>query len=167
MAGGLLLAPIGLGFLSLVGQGTRIMENPVELRVLNILLIEDNEADAILTREALVEAGYPHCLVRLKDGEEALDYLFQKGAFSDGTGPDLILLDLNLPKVDGRDLLTKIKADEKTAKIPIVILTTSKDNQDVSAFYSQHGSDYIVKLINFEEFLEAIRSLKRFWTANI
>lgn len=143
------------------------MENPAVFRVLNILLIEDNEADAILTREALAEVGFPHRFVRLKDGEEALEYLLQKGSFSDVAVPDLILLDLNLPKVDGRDVLTKIKADEKTAKIPVVILTTSKDNQDVATVYTRHGNDYIVKSINYDEFLEVIRSLKRFWTANL
>lgn len=132
-------------------------------RQLEILLIEDNDGDMLLTQEALQEVSFQHRLHRVKNGEEALDFLHKRGDFVQAPTPHLILLDLNLPKMDGRQLLAKIKHNEETKKIPVIVLTTSKDEKDIATVYAQHGNAYLIKPIDFGEFTEVMRSLKDFW----
>jgi CheY-like chemotaxis protein len=132
--------------------------NPIE-----ILLVEDNPGDVRLEIEALKEAKlliHPSVVV---DGAEAMQFLHRKGRFADADKPDLILLDLNLPKKDGREVLAEIKADDELRRIPVVILTTSSDEVDVLRSYNLHANAYIVKPLDLEQFINAIRKIEDFW----
>lgn len=132
--------------------------NPIE-----ILLVEDNPGDIRLTQEALKEGRIHNNLNVVRDGISALDYLQQKGAYAKATRPDLILLDLNLPKMDGREVLAKIKSDPRLKRIPVVILTTSKNEEDILKTYNLHANCYITKPVDLEQFFEVIRSIEGFW----
>jgi two-component system, chemotaxis family, response regulator Rcp1 len=128
-----------------------------------ILLIEDNPADVRLTREALREAKVANKLTVVGDGVDALAYLRREGQHAGVAPPDLILLDLNLPKKDGRQVLAEIKADEDLKRIPVVVLTTSKADEDVFQTYGLHANCYICKPVDFEQFIKIVNSIEEFW----
>ena len=130
---------------------------------IEILLVEDNPGDVRLTQEALKESKVTNNLHVAEDGIEALDFLYHKGDHTDAPRPDLILLDLNLPKKDGRELLEDIKADEELKRIPVVVLTTSKAEEDIYRMYDQHANCYITKPIDFDQFIEVVKSIEDFW----
>jgi two-component system response regulator len=128
-----------------------------------ILLIEDNPGDVRLTMEALDDGKFYNNLSVVEDGEEALAYLWKKGQYVKATRPDLILLDLNLPKKDGRQVLEEIKADNDLKRIPVVILTTSRAEEDIYKAYNYNANCYITKPIGFDEFIKVVKSIEDFW----
>lgn len=131
-----------------------------------ILLVEDNPSDEELTLLALRGSNIANRVVVVRDGAAALDYLFGTGEFSErdvSDVPQLILLDLNLPKLSGLDVLREIRADERTSLIPTVILTSSKEEQDLLAGYQLHANSYIVKPVDFDQFAEAVKHLGMYW----
>jgi CheY-like chemotaxis protein len=128
-----------------------------------ILLVEDNPGDVRLTREALKEGKVYSNLHWAKDGVEALEFLRRQGKFADVPRPDIILLDLNLPKKDGREVLSEIKNDEDLKRIPVVILTTSKAEEDVLRSYQLHANCYVTKPVDLEKFIVVVQSIDRFW----
>lgn len=132
--------------------------SPVE-----ILLVEDNPGDVRLTREALTEGKVYSNLHWAKDGVEALEFLRRQGKFADVPRPDIILLDLNLPKKDGREVLFEIKNDDDLKRIPVVILTTSKAEEDVLRSYELHANCYVTKPVDLEKFIVVVQSIDRFW----
>ncbi len=132
-------------------------------RTIEILLVEDNPGDARLTLEAFKEGKVLNNLTVMKDGVEALAYLRRQGAYASAKVPDLILLDLNLPRMSGREVLMEIKGDERLKTIPVVVLTTSADEQDVARAYSQHANCYITKPVDLEQFLRVVHSIEDFW----
>ncbi len=132
-------------------------------RPIEILLVEDSPGDVRLTIEALKEAKVKNNLNVAKDGVEALDFLFKKKQYANANRPDLILLDLNLPRKDGRELLAEIKNDENLKRIPIVILTTSNNESDILRTYNLHANCYITKPVDFEQFYRVIKSIEDFW----
>ena len=133
------------------------------MKPVEILLVEDNPGDVRLTKEALKEAKVINNLTVLKDGVEALSFLRQQGTYDNAVTPHLILLDLNLPKKDGREVLAEIKADEKLKRIPIVVLTTSQDEQDVFRSYNLHANCYVTKPVDLEQFMTVVKSIEDFW----
>ncbi len=133
------------------------------VRPVEILLVEDNAGDVRLTREALREAKVLNKLTVVKDGIEALSLLRRQAPYAHAARPDLILLDLNLPKKDGREVLAEIKADDDLKRIPVVILTTSKDEQDVAKTYNHYANCYITKPVDFEQFITVVKSIDDFW----
>jgi two-component system, chemotaxis family, response regulator Rcp1 len=128
-----------------------------------ILLVEDNAGDYRLTKEALKEGKVYNNLYWAKDGIEALDFLKRRGKHADVPRPDIILLDLNLPKKDGRQVLAEIKADEELRSIPVVILTTSKAEEDVLRSYDLHANCYVTKPVDLDKFIVVVQSIDRFW----
>lgn len=128
-----------------------------------ILLVEDNPGDVRLTREALKEGKVYSTLHWAKDGVEALEFLRRQGKFPDVPRPDIILLDLNLPKKDGREVLAEIKNDDALKRIPVVILTTSKAEEDVLRSYELHANCYVTKPVDLEKFIVVVQSIDRFW----
>lgn len=135
------------------------------LKLLQILLVEDSKSDAVLISETLSESKFLNQLSIVRDGVEATDYLYKRGKYQDVTRPDLILLDLNLPKKNGRELLAEIKADDNLKTIPIVILTTSSDETDILKSYQLHANCYLVKPVDLEKFVEVVKSIENFWLA--
>jgi CheY-like chemotaxis protein len=132
--------------------------SPVE-----ILLVEDNPGDERLTREALREGKVYHNLHWVKDGVEAMAFLRREGKYADVPRPDIVLLDLNLPKKDGREVLEEIKSDEDLKRIPVVVLTTSKAEEDVLRTYNLHANCYVTKPVDLEKFIVVVRSIDVFW----
>ena len=132
-------------------------------RPVNILLIEDNPGDVRLTQEAFKEGKVNTKLDIVMDGVEAIKYLRKQGSYADSSTPDLILLDLNLPKRDGREVLEEIKADSELKRIPIVILTTSNAEQDIIKSYNLHVNCYINKPVDFDKFFDIIQKIQDFW----
>ena len=132
--------------------------NPIEL-----LLVEDSEPDVRLTIEALREAKVKNRLWVVEDGVEAIEFLRQQNNHADAPRPDLILLDLNLPRKDGRQVLKEIKSDDSLKRIPVVILTTSKSEEDVLRAYDLHANCYITKPVDFNRFMEVVKSIEDFW----
>ncbi len=128
-----------------------------------ILLVEDSPGDADLAREALEETKVRNRLFVAKDGEEAMEFLHRAGKYRDAPRPGLILLDLNLPKKDGRQVLAEIKADEDLKRIPVVILTISKEEEDVLRSYNLHANCFITKPIDLNQFLKVVKSIEEFW----
>jgi len=137
----------------------------VNAKPAEVLLVEDNPGDARLTQEALKEGKVLNVVHRASDGEEALEFLHREGTFADVPRPDLILLDLNLPKKDGREVLAEIKADPDLKRIPVVILTTSKAEEDILRTYDLHANCYITKPVDLEQFLRVVQSIEDFWLA--
>ena len=132
-------------------------------RPVHILLVEDSPSDVAMTVAALREGHIANDMYVAGDGEEALDYLFRRGEFADARRPDLILLDLNLPKKDGREVLQDIKADETLKRIPVVVLTTSKAEEDVLKTYNLHANCYVTKPVDLEKFIVVVKSIDVFW----
>jgi CheY-like chemotaxis protein len=142
------------------------MNNSVRLvHPIHILLVEDSPADVRLTREALKEAKVMYTLHVVKDGVDALAFLRERGAYASSPRPDLILLDLNLPKKDGREVLTEIKQDESLKCIPVVVLTTSQAEEDVARAYDLHANAYVNKPVDLNRFFEVVRAFEQFWLA--
>ena len=132
-------------------------------RPIDILLVEDNPGDVRLTMEALKEAKVLNNLVVVPDGVEALAYLNHQGTYRRAPRPDLILLDLNLPKMDGRTLLEEIKESSELRRIPVVILTSSKAEEDIIKAYNLHANCYVTKPVGLEQFVQVLRSIEDFW----
>ena len=130
---------------------------------MEILLVEDNPGDVRLTKEALREGKVYNNLHWAKDGVEALEFLRREGKHSEAPRPDIILLDLNLPKKDGREVLSSIKNDERFKQIPVVILTTSEAEEDVLRSYELHANCYITKPVDLDKFIVVVQSIDRFW----
>lgn len=129
----------------------------------DILLIEDNPGDARLAKEALFESKIKNNLYIVEDGEQALNFLHKKDGFEDKITPDLILLNLNLPKIDGREILAQIKQDQVLKSIPVVILTTSVAEEDILKTYNLHANCYITKPLDLDQFIKVVRSIQDFW----
>jgi CheY-like chemotaxis protein len=139
------------------------MKDNTFTRPVRILLVEDNPADVRLTQEALKDAKVKNDLFIARDGEEAVDFLFKREPFTDAVTPDLILLDLNLPKKSGQEVLEEIKQVEATRHIPVVILTTSQAEEDIVKSYGLHANCYVNKPVDFNQFLRIIHSIEDFW----
>jgi CheY-like chemotaxis protein len=133
------------------------------MRTIKILLVEDNAGDIRLTQEALKAGKVPHTMHVVKDGEQAMDFLFKNPPYTDVFTPDLILLDLNMPKKNGQEVLQEIRETEKLKLIPVVILTTSSSEQDVLKTYANDANCYITKPVDFEQFINAIKIIDDFW----
>ena len=128
-----------------------------------ILLVEDDPGDVLMTKEALVDAKMANELRVVSNGEEALAYLFREGPYADAPRPGLILLDLNLPRVDGREVLARIKAEEELRRIPVVVLTTSEAEEDILRSYDLHANAYVTKPVDFEAFVKVVRQVDDFY----
>jgi len=139
------------------------MERLQLLKPIEILLVEDNPGDADLAREALEGGKIKNNLFVVTDGEAALDFLYKAGPYADMPRPDLILLDLNLPRKDGREVLADIKAHKDLKRIPVVILTTSKSEEDILRSYNLHANCYITKPIDLSQFIRVVRCIEDFW----
>lgn len=129
----------------------------------DILLVEDSPGDVRLTIEALKEAKIRNTLIVVPDGVEAIAYLRREGKYADVTRPDLILLDLNLPKKDGREVLAEIETDDNLKTIPVVVLTVSNAEKDILKVYNLHANCFITKPINLDQFIEVVKSIAEFW----
>ena len=132
-------------------------------RPIEILLVEDNPGDVRLTIEALKDGKVSNRLHVAKDGVEAMAFLRQEGEYAEAPRPDVILLDLNLPKKDGREVLEEIKADEHLRRIPVVVLTTSSSEQDILRTYDLHANCYVTKPVDLEQFMQVVRGIEDFW----
>lgn len=130
---------------------------------IDILLVEDNHGDVRLTREALKEGKVLNNLYVAGDGIEALEFLRNQGQYASSPHPDIILLDLNLPRMDGRELLAVIKSDPNLRRIPVVILTTSKAEEDIIKTYDLHANCYITKPVDLDQFITVVKSVEEFW----
>lgn len=130
---------------------------------LDILLVEDNPADVRLTQEAFRDGKIRNNLMAVKDGVEALEFLRRRGRYADAVRPDLILLDLNLPRKDGREVLAEIKSDPALRRIPVVVLTTSRAEMDIVKSYNLHANCYIVKPVDLDQFVGVVKSIDNFW----
>lgn len=128
-----------------------------------ILMIEDNPGDVLLTMEALKEVKIRNSVHVAKDGVEGIEFLHREGKFADAPRPDIIFLDLNLPRKDGREVLAEIKDDPELRRIPVVILTTSTAEQDVLKTYNLHANCYITKPVDLDQFISVVQSIENFW----
>ncbi|MFI5839765.1 response regulator [Catenuloplanes sp. NPDC051500] len=135
-------------------------KSPIE-----VLLVEDDPGDVLMTQEAFEEHKLRNRLTVVSDGAEALAYLRQEGKYADVVLPDLILLDLNLPRRDGREVLEEIKRDEKLRRIPVVVLTTSQADEDILRSYQLHANAYVTKPVDFERFITVVRQIDEFFVS--
>ena len=133
------------------------------LNEIRILMVEDNEGDIVLTLEAFQEAKIHNTIDVIRDGDEALLFLRKAGKYASAVTPDLILLDINLPKVDGTAILAEIKKDERLKVIPVIMLTTSDAEKDIAKSYYNHANCYITKPVDMDKFMEVIHTIKQFW----
>lgn len=134
---------------------------------LEILLVEDNEGDIRLTIEAFKEAQIRNQIKVVRDGEEALGYLRKQGHYSAVSSPDIVLLDINLPKVDGLELLSTMKTDPVLKTIPVIMLTTSSADSDIQESYANHANCYVIKPVDLHKFMEVIRSIENYWLSTV
>jgi two-component system response regulator len=132
-------------------------------RHIEILLVEDSPADVLIAREALTEAKLLNTIHVARDGVEAMNFLRKQGEFASAPRPDLILLDLNLPRKNGREVLAEIKVDDNLKSIPVVVLTTSSAEEDIVRSYNLHANCYVVKPVEFDSFVNAVKSIEQFW----
>lgn len=139
------------------------MINQKSVRQVEILLVEDNPGDVRLTMEALKEGKLSNNLSTVKDGVEAIAFLRREGQYINAVRPDLILLDLNLPRKDGREVLAELKQDSELRRIPIIVLTTSQAEQDILKTYDLHANCYITKPVDLDQFMTVVRSIENFW----
>lgn len=135
----------------------------MSIKPISILLVEDNPGDVRLTKEAFKEAKVHNLLSVVEDGVEAMAFLRGEGKYQDALRPDVILLDLNLPRKDGRQVLAEMKADETLKRIPVVVLTTSEAEQDILMTYDLHANCYITKPVDLDRFIEVVQSIEDFW----
>jgi two-component system response regulator len=135
----------------------------VNPRPIHILLVEDSPGDVRLTQEAMRQAKVHNELHVARDGERAMAFLRKDGEYADAPTPDLILLDLNLPRKDGREVLAELKEDDSLRRIPVIVLTTSAAEGDVVASYDCHANAYITKPVEFDRFIQVVRSIETFW----
>jgi chemotaxis family two-component system response regulator Rcp1 len=133
------------------------------LHPIEILLVEDNPGDSRLAKEALKESKLKNKLYIAEDGVEAMDFLYRKGKYSKMPRPDLIILDLNLPKKDGREVLAEIKNNDDLKRIPVVILTISKAEEDILKTYNLHANCYVTKPLDLDQFMKVVKSIEDFW----
>jgi CheY-like chemotaxis protein len=138
---------------------------PYQGQPIEVLLVEDDPGDELMTREAFEENKVRNNLHVARDGEEALDFLNRRGAYADAPRPDLVLLDLNLPKFDGRQVLAEIKADEDLRTIPVVVLTTSGAEEDILRSYQLHANAYVTKPVDFTRFIQVVRQIDDFFVS--
>ena len=141
------------------------MNSATECGPIEILLVEDNPGDVRLTIEALKEGRFANLINVAVDGFEAMAFLRREGKYANASRPDLILLDLNLPKKNGREVLAEIKADSNLKRIPVVVLTSSQAEKDIVATYNLHANCYITKPVDFEQFICVVKSIEDFWFA--
>jgi CheY-like chemotaxis protein len=139
------------------------MSTPQRVEVIDILLVEDDPGDVLLIEEAFTDNKVRNRLHTVSDGVEALAFLRRQDGYADAPRPDLILLDLNLPRVDGREVLGEVKADEELRHIPVVVLTTSKAEEDVLRSYKLHANAYVTKPVDFDRFIEVVRQIDEFF----
>ena len=132
-------------------------------KVIDILLVEDSETDAELTLQALKQGKLENTVHHVKDGVEAMQFLRKEGDFAGAKRPDLILLDLNMPRLDGREVLKQIREDESLKVIPVVVLTTSSHDKDILETYGLTANSYIVKPVDLNSFFEVVRAINNFW----
>jgi len=137
--------------------------NLTTAKAIEVLLIEDSPSDAALTIEALQAGKIGNNLNRVADGVEAMAYLRQQGSFAKSPRPDLIMLDLNLPKKDGREVLRELKSDPSLKLIPVIVLTTSRSDKDVLQSYELSANCYITKPVDFQQFIDVVKSIEHFW----
>lgn len=137
----------------------------VPVQPIEVLLVEDDAGDELMTREAFADNKIQNALHVVRDGEEALDFLYRRGNHAAAVRPDLILLDLNLPKYDGRQVLAKIKGDEELAAIPVVVLTTSSAEEDIVRSYKLHANAYVTKPVDIHQFIRAVRQIDDFFVS--
>jgi two-component system, chemotaxis family, response regulator Rcp1 len=135
-------------------------------RPVRILQVEDSPGDVRLTREVFRDASVPNCLDVVEDGERALAYLRGEPPYDDREPPDLMLLDLNLPRKDGREVLQELKADPELRRTPVIVLTTSAAERDIAESYDMSVNAYLTKPVDLEEFVDVVRSIESFWLRN-
>jgi two-component system, chemotaxis family, response regulator Rcp1 len=140
-----------------------MMNQESNLRPIEILMVEDSPSDALISREALAYAKVLNHLHVVEDGVRAIAFLRREGPYVQAPRPDLILLDLNLPKKDGREVLAEVKADDQLKTIPVVVLTTSRAEEDILRAYGLHANCYITKPVDFVRFAEVVRAIEHFW----
>lgn len=133
------------------------------MEAIEILLVEDNPGDVRLTREALKESKLHNNLSVVEDGAEALAFLRRQGRYANAPRPDILLLDLNLPRIDGRQVLEEIKNDDDLKRIPVVVLTTSASEQDILMSYNLHANCYITKPVDLNQFITIVKNIENFW----
>jgi two-component system, chemotaxis family, response regulator Rcp1 len=141
------------------------MSEHLQAQPVEILLVEDNPGDVRLVQEALRDSKLINKMHAVTDGQKALAYLRKEGLFADAVRPDLVLLDLNLPRKDGREVLAEIKADDALRQIPVVIVTSSKAEEDILKAYDHHANCYITKPVDLEKFMEVVRAIEEFWVS--
>jgi len=139
------------------------MSTPQILEPIDVLLVEDDPGDTLMIREAFADNKVRNTLQCVTDGVEAMRFLRREGEHADAPRPDLILLDLNLPRKDGREVLAEIKGDERFATIPVVVLTTSQAEEDVLRSYELHANAYVTKPVDFDRFIEVVRQIDEFF----
>jgi CheY-like chemotaxis protein len=144
-------------------KGARVM--PESVSPIEVLLVEDDPGDVLMTREAFAEHKVRNRLSVVSDGDEALAYLRRQGRYAQAPRPDLVLLDLNLPRRDGRQVLAEIKNDEDLRRIPVVVLTTSQADEDVLRSYSLHANAYVTKPVDFDRFIAVVREIDQFFVS--
>ncbi|BAG17565.1 MULTISPECIES: response regulator [Streptomyces] len=137
------------------------MNTPVQ--PIEVLLVEDDPGDELMTREAFEDNKIRNTLHVVRDGQEALDFLYRRGQYAEAPRPDLVLLDLNLPKYDGRQVLEQIKSDPELALIPVVVLTTSSAEEDILRSYKLHANAYVTKPVDLDQFIAAVRQIDEFF----
>lgn len=142
---------------------TQLMNRPVRSKPLEVLLVEDNSCDIILVQEALKESKIGVSLNVVEDGEDAIKYLQKQGEYSNEPTPDLVLLDLNLPRVNGHEVLKQMKEKRELEKVPVIVLTTSNAGGDIVKSYDLGATCYITKPFGFYNFIEAIKEIEKFW----
>lgn len=133
------------------------------IKLAEILLVEDNEGDIELTKEAFDEAKFRNNLHVAEDGDQALDMLFKRNGYENIATPDIVLLDLNLPGTDGREVLEQLKTDPNLRKLPVIVLTSSTAEKDILDSYDLHANCYIVKPVNAQKFMEVVKTVENFW----
>jgi CheY-like chemotaxis protein len=139
--------------------------NDVIIRPIEVLLVEDDPGDVVLTKEAFADNKVSNKLSIVSDGEEAMRFLRREGDYTDAPRPDLVLLDLNLPRMDGRQVLEEIKADETLRTIPVVVLTTSEAEEDIIRSYRLHANAYVTKPVDFDQFIKVVRQIDDFFVS--
>ena len=139
------------------------MKKPPVVKPIDILIVEDSPTDVMLMREALYHTKVLNTLHAVDDGVEAMDFLHRRGKYSEESRPDLILLDLNMPRKNGQEVLAEIKGSEGLRSIPVIILTTSRADADVASAYGGHANCYIAKPVDYDAFVEVARSIQNFW----